>query len=96
MTVTCGTITVWKPAHITATDMIIAPTDCDESCDSTITITWTNIGGRTVTIIPGVIIDTVRTPATAPITLAKNDTATVVFHITGLMEGNHSVCPDPN
>lgn len=96
MTVTCGTITVWKPAHISATDMIIDPTDCDEPCDATVTITWTNTGGRTQTITPAIVVDGITTLATAPITLAKDETATVVFHVTGLLEGDHSVCPDPN
>lgn len=94
--VECGTITVWKPAHIIATDLIIDPADCDEPCDSTVTITWKNAGGRTQTITPAIIVDGLTTPATAPITLAKNETATVVFHVTGLLEGDHSVCPDPN
>ncbi len=96
MPVTCGTITVWRPAHITADSMIIDPTDCDEQCDATVTITWKNIGGRTQTITPAIVVDGVRTPAIAPITLVKNQTATVEFHVTGLMEGDHSVCPDPN
>ena len=96
MTINCGTITVWKPAHITATNMTIDPTECDELCDSTITITWTNTGGRTATITPGVIVDGVTMPAASPITLAKNQTATVIFLVTGLLEGDHSVCPVPN
>ena len=96
MSVTCGTITVRKPAHITADSMTIDPTDCNELCDSTVTITWKNNGGRTATITPAIIVDGVRTPAAAPITLGHNETATVTFHLTGLMEGDHSVCPDPN
>lgn len=59
MTIACGTITVQKPAHITATDMIIDPTDCDEFCDASVTITWTNTGGRTRTITPGIKVDDV-------------------------------------
>lgn len=96
MTIECGEIEVHKLAHITATDMVIDPTDCDELCDSTITITWTNTGGRTQTITPGIVIDEVMTPATAPITLAKHESAIVIFHVTGLTEGDHSVCPYPN
>lgn len=96
MPVTCETITVWKPAHITAMTMTIDPTDCDEPCDTTVTIIWKNTGGRTQTITPGIKVDGITTTAAAPITLAKDETATVVFHVTGLMEGPHSVCPDPN
>jgi len=96
MTIECGEIEVHKPAHITATNMVIDPTDCDELCDSTVTITWTNTGSRTQTITPGIVVDGVTTPATAPITLAKDESATVIFNITGLTEGEHSVCPDPN
>lgn len=75
--------------------MIIDPTDCEEPCNATVTITWTNIGGRTETITPAIIVDGVTTPAAAPITLAKNGTATVVFNIAGLLEGDHTICPDP-
>lgn len=96
MTIACGTITVRKPANITATGMTIDPTDCDEPCNSTVSITWTNNGGRAQTITPAIIVDGIRTPATAPITLAPGNTATVAFSVTGLTEGNHSVCPDPN
>jgi hypothetical protein len=95
MTVSCGTITVWKPANITATDITYSTTDCDEPCDVIITITWTNTGGRAQTITPGIIIDDVRTAGTS-ITLAKAQTATQIFNITGLTEGVHTVCPDPN
>ncbi len=95
MTIECGTITVSRPAHITATDMIIDPTECDELCDATVSITWTNTGGRTETITPGITVDG-ETTAAAPITLHRNETATVVFHLTGLLEGDHSVCPVPN
>ena len=93
--VTCGTITVWRPANITATNMNIDPTDCDTPCDVTVTITWTNTGGRTQTITPGIVVDTVTTAGTS-MTLAANQTAQQIFHVTGLMEGVHTVCPDPN
>ncbi len=93
--VECGILTVWKPAHIVADSMIIDPTDCDEPCNATVTITWKNIGGRTATITPAIIVDSVMTPAAEPITLAKNETATVVFNLVGLLEGEHIICPDP-
>lgn len=94
--VECGTITVWVPAHIIAYSMDIVPTDCDEPCNATITVTWKNIGGRTQEITPAIIVGTVRTPALTPIILAKNQTATVIFNVTGLTEGNYLVCPDPS
>lgn len=96
MTIACGTITVHRAANITATDMVIEPVDCDEPCDATITVTWTNAGGREQTITPAIIVDGVRTEAAAPITLDENEMAVVIFNVTGLMEGDHSVCPDPN
>lgn len=97
MSVNCGTIIVWKPANITATSITIDPTDCDELCDSTVTIIWTNIGGRTATITPGIKVDNGTTqPAAGPITLAHNQSATVVFTVTGLLEGTHTICPVPN
>lgn len=96
MTIACGTITVWRPANITATDMTIIPADCDEPCNATVTITWTNTGGRTATITPAIVVDGVTTSAPAPITLAHGESTAVAFNVTGLMEGNHSVCPSPN
>ena len=96
MTIACGTITVWKPAHITADSMNIDIADCDEPCNATVIIVWKNTGGRIQTITPAIIVGGTRTPAAAPITLAKNETATVIFNVTGLMEGDYSVCPDPN
>ena len=96
MSVTCGIIAVSKPANITATDITYSTTDCEEPCNVTVTITWKNTGGKTATITPGIVVDGITTPAPAPITLAKDETAIVVFHLTGLLEGNHSVCPDPN
>lgn len=97
MTIDCGTITVHKPpAHIEATNMTIDPMDCDEPCGATVTITWTNNGGVTQTITPAIIVDTVSTPATESITLGPGESAIVEFDVTGLMEGDHSVCPDPN
>lgn len=95
MAIACGTITVWKPANITAIYMTISTTDCDEPCESTIAVTWANVGGRTATIIPAITIDGVRTVGTS-ITLAKNESATQSFIVTGLMEGEYTVCPDPN
>ncbi len=95
MTIPCGTITVTRPSHITALNMTIEPTECDELCDSTVTITWTNTGGRTETITPGIVVDGVRTAGT-PITLARDETATQIFQVSGLLEGVHTVCPDPN
>lgn len=93
--VECGTLTVRKPAHIVADSMTIDPTDCEEPCNATVTITWKNIGGRTETITPAIVVNGVRTPAAAPITLAKNETTIVVFNITGLTEGDYTICPDP-
>lgn len=96
MTIACGTITVWIPAHITAINMTIDPIDCDEPCNATVIVTWQNTGGRATTITPAIIVDTLTTPAAAPITLAHNETAQVTFNVTGLAAGNHSVCPVPN
>jgi plastocyanin len=95
MSVPCGVITVRKPANITATNMTVQPTDCDEPCNVTVTVTWKNTGGRTATITPAIVVDTTRTEG-APITLAKNETVTITFNVAGLIEGTYNVCPDPN
>jgi hypothetical protein len=95
MSVPCGTITVRKPANIIATNMTVDPTDCDELCDVTVTVTWQNTGGRTATITPAIVVNTTRTEGT-PITLIKNQTVTITFNVTDLTEGTYTICPDPN
>lgn len=96
MSVTCGTLTVRKPAHITATDMIMSTADCDEPCTPTVTITWTNTGGRAApTITPAIIVNSERTDG-VPITLAPGASSTQTFTLNGLMENVYTICPDPN
>lgn len=94
--VECGILTVSKPAHIIAESMTIDPTDCEEPCNATVTVAWKNVGGKIQTITPAIVVNGSTTPAAAPITLAKNETATIVFNLTGLMEGDYTICPDPN
>ena len=95
MSVTCGILTVRKPANITATDMIMSTADCDEPCSSTVTITWTNTGGRTATVTPAIVVNGVRT-AGAPMTLIAGASDTRVFELVDRMEGVYTICPDPN
>lgn len=94
--VECGILTVSKPAHIIAESMTIDPTDCEEPCNATVTVTWKNVGGKIQTITPAIVVNGSTTPAAAPITLAKNETVTVVFNLEGLTEGDYTICPDPN
>lgn len=91
----CQILTVKKPANIVAMDMIMSTHDCDEPCNATVTITWKNIGGRTGTITPGIVINGETTSGTE-ITLAKNETATQTFELTGLLEDDYDICPYPN
>ncbi len=82
-------------AHVTAIDMIIDPTDCDEPCDATVTVTWKNIGNGPGKFRPGIKVngDRIRLDE---ITLAKNQTTTKIFNLTDIMEGTYTICPDPN
>ncbi len=95
MSITCGILTVRKPAHITATDMIMSTADCDEPCTSTVTITWTNTGGRSGTVTPAIVVNGSRTEG-SPITLAPGASGSQEFTLTGLVEGTYTICPDPN
>ena len=93
--IACQILTVRKPANIVAIDMIMSTNDCDEPCDTTVTITWKDIGSRTGTVTPGIVVNGVTTPGT-PITLAKDATATQTFNLTGLTENDYNICPYPN
>lgn len=93
--IACQTLTVKKPAHIVATNMVMSTNDCDEPCDATVTITWANTGSRTGTITPGIVVNGVTTLG-APITLAKDQTATQTFTLSGYVEGDYDICPSPN
>ncbi len=82
-------------AHITAIGMTIIPNDCDEHCNSTITVTWKNMGNGPGKFRPGIRINDDRIRYEL-ITLAKNQTTTQIFNLTDLMEGIYTICPDPN
>ncbi len=102
MTVSCGTLRVWKPANIIATNMIFDTNDCDEPCTVTVTVTWTNTGGRTGSFAPNISID--GTPYGSPYpleNLAGGASVTHAFSITGLTAisapfTDHAICPIPN
>ena len=97
MTISCQTISVKRPAHITATAMTIDHTDCDTPCTTRVTVTWTNTGTRNATTptTPSIIVDGTSYPGTS-ITLAAGASSEQTFDLIGLLEGEHSVCPDPN
>lgn len=96
MSIECGIITVVKPANITAIDMTIDPTDCDEPCDAIVTITWQNIGGRPITFEPAIIVNDTRTGLGEEITLSRDETTSQTFNLTDLLEDVYTICPDPN
>jgi len=98
MTIACQVYTVQpQPANITATNMVITPASpCDEPCDATVTITWTNTGGKAGTFEPAIIVNGVRTGIGSNINLAKNGTHVEAFSLTGLTEADYNICPDPN
>lgn len=89
-------ITSMNGARITATHMTIEPTDCDESCNATVTVTWKNIGNGPGKFKPAIKIDDTRIRLDEEINLAKGQTTTQIFNITNLMEGIYTVCPIPN
>lgn len=93
--IACQTLVVKKPANIVATNMVLSTIDCDEPCNATVTITWTNIGSRQGTVVPGVVVNGATTLGTS-ITLNKDETATQTFALNGLTEADYDICPYPN
>jgi hypothetical protein len=82
--------------NITATDMIINPLDCDEPCNSVVTVTWKNIGKKSATFRPAIKVNGIKIELVTEITLTKNHTTIQTFNLTNLMEGTYTICPYPN
>jgi hypothetical protein len=80
---------------ITAIDMFLSTTDCDEPCNAITTVTWKNIGNGPGKFRPGITINGTRVRLEET-TLNKNQTITKTFNLNGLMEGIYRICPDPN
>lgn len=81
---------------IAAMDMIINPTDCDEPCNATVTVTWKNTGSGIAKFNPAITVNENKIKLGTEITLHKNETTTQTFNLTNLMEGTYSICPYPN
>ncbi len=82
--------------HITATNMIIKPLDCDEPCNSVVIVTWENTGQKPETFRPAIKVNGTKIELGTEITLIKNHTTTQSFNLTNLMEGTYTICPYPN
>lgn len=82
--------------HIIATNMIINPTDCDEPCNSIVTVTWKNIDKWREKFRPAIKVNGTKIELGIEITLNKNDVTTQTFNLTNLMEGTYTICPYPN
>jgi hypothetical protein len=90
-------IRVLTPANIISTTIIPSSTTCTESCDITVDVTWTNTGETTGSFIPSIKIDDIpiNPEQYAQEDLIPEDIITHTFTITGLMEGNHTICAVP-
>lgn len=82
--------------HITATNMTINPTDCDEPCNPVVTITWKNISEKRENFRPAIKVNGTKIELGMEITLNKNQTTTKTFSLTNLIEGTYTICPYPN
>jgi len=82
--------------YITATNMTINPTDCDEPCNSVVTITWKNIGQKKEKFRPAIKVNGKKIELGIEITLKKNQITEKTFSLTNLMEGTYTICPYPN
>src|SRR3990167_9765187 len=81
--------------HITATNMTINPTDCDEPCSATVTVTWKNSGQGSGKFKPAIKVNGIKNEL-EEITLKRNQTITKTFNLINLMEGTYTICPYPN
>ena len=81
--------------HITATNMTIIPTDCDEPCNTIVTVTWMNSGQGSGKFKPAIKVNGIKNEL-EEITLRRNQTITKTFNLTNLMEGTYTICPYPN
>ncbi len=81
--------------HIIATNIIINPTDCDEPCNSVVTVTWKNTGKKQK-FMPAIKVNGTKIELGTEITLNKNQTTTKTFNLTNIMEGTYTICPYPN
>lgn len=80
---------------ITATNMTISPTDCDEPCNAIVTVTWMNSGQGSGKFKPAIKVNGIKNEL-EEITLRRNQTITKTFNLTNLMEGTYTICPFPN
>jgi hypothetical protein len=70
-------------------------TNCLFPCNLTVDIIWQNMGINIGTFVPAVVIDGIKT-SFAPESLTGGETVLHTFSITGLTDGTHTICPDPN
>ena len=81
---------------ITATNMVLSTIDCNEPCNAIVTVTWKNIGNGKGKFNPAIKVNGNNIQLSTEITLDKNQTTTQIFHLTNLMEGTYTICPNPN
>lgn len=81
---------------ITAINMTINPTDCDEHCNATVTVTWVNAEKERAKFRPAIKINGTKMDLGIEITLIKNQTTTQTFNLMNLTQGTYDICPYPN
>jgi hypothetical protein len=96
-----GTEEAQSSANITATNMIITPSDTPcvaGTCTMTVDVTWTNTGGTSGSFVPNITIDTVAIyPDPFPSeSLGAGLSVSHTFIVSGLTTGTHNICPSPN
>lgn len=98
MAITCATVTVLTQANITATSITAIPSSpcIFGTCTVNVSVTWTNSGQATGTIVPNITIDGVAATPPPPENIVGGTTLTKIFTVTGLVAGQHSICPSPN
>lgn len=81
---------------IVATNMTLSTYDCDEPCNPTVTVIWTNTGSRQK-FRPEITVNGNKIEFGKEITLNKNQsTSPITFNLINLMEGTYEICPYPN
>jgi hypothetical protein len=68
------------------------------NCTASISVTWTNTGETSGTFVPNITIDTIATDP-SPFSSEPLDAGESVLHtfmVSGLISGQHTICPIPN
>lgn len=84
---------------VSESDFTVVPDTCEQLCDATVNVTWTNNGNLNGLIYPAITVDGTRIPFSMPesiLAIAPGAFVTKSFTVQNLGIGQHEICPSPN